>query len=78
MTSRTRRPPRGDDVHAERAPRVRGVNEALWGMPGVHVAYFGPTRASPLGIVSGKWPTEKPNLRTNKHYFPGMDLGVSA
>ena len=31
--ARARPPPRGDDVRAERAPRVRGVNEALWGMP---------------------------------------------
>ena len=42
--ARTRRPPRGDDVRAERAPRVRGVHEALWGMPGVHVAHFSPMR----------------------------------
>ena len=42
--ARTRRPPRGDDVRAERAPRVRGVHEALWGMPGVHVAHFNPMR----------------------------------
>ena len=49
--ARTRRPPRGDDVRAERAPRVRGVHEALWGMPGVHVAHFSlmrlPARNSP-------------------------------
>ena len=31
-----------DDVHAERAPRVRGVKETPWSMPGVHVAHFGP------------------------------------
>ena len=42
--ARTRRPPRGDDVRAERTPRVRGVHEALWGMPGVHVAHFSPMR----------------------------------
>ena len=32
----------GNDVRAERAPRVRGVNETLWGVPGMHVAHFGP------------------------------------
>ena len=31
-----------DDVNAERAPRVRGVKETLWGVPGVHVAHFRP------------------------------------
>ena len=29
-------------MHAERAPRVRGVKETPWSMPGVHVAHFGP------------------------------------
>ena len=50
--ARTRRPPRGDDVRAERAPRVRGVHEALWGMPGVHVAHFGPMRPTAWRSVS--------------------------
>ena len=33
-----------DDENAERAPRVRlrGLNETLWSMPGVHVAHFRP------------------------------------
>ena len=31
-----------DDVHAERAPRVRGVKETPWSMPGMHVAHFRP------------------------------------
>ena len=32
----------GDDVRAERAPRVRGVKETPWGIPGMHVAHFRP------------------------------------
>ena len=32
----------GDDVHAERAPRVRGVEETPWGIPGMRVAHFRP------------------------------------
>ena len=31
-----------DDVRAERAPRVRGVKETPWGIPGMHVAHFRP------------------------------------
>ena len=29
-------------MNAERAPRVRGVKETLWGVPGMHVAHFRP------------------------------------
>eukprot|EP00964_Phaeocystis_antarctica_P143352 scaffold108891_cov54-Phaeocystis_antarctica.AAC.2 len=29
----------GDDASAERVPRVRGVKETLWGMPGMHVEH---------------------------------------
>ena len=29
-------------MSAERAPRVRGVEETTWGIPGMHVAHFRP------------------------------------